>query len=129
MLPDPDILCLDEATSSIDPATEQEIQRLMREISRGRTLITIAHRLATVKEADRLLVLEAGKLVGEGGHEELLRTCPVYHHYISLQEAATSRGEQRVCPPGSPREETAAAATAAATADVAAVAAEVSHGK
>ena len=69
----PSILVLDEATSSIDTYSEQLIQKATDKVTRGRTSIVIAHRLATVKKADKILVMEAGKIVEEGNHEELLK--------------------------------------------------------
>lgn len=68
----PSILVLDEATSSVDTYTEQLIQKATEKITEGRTSIIIAHRLATVKKADRILVMEAGKIVETGTHQELL---------------------------------------------------------
>ena len=71
-LKDPPILLLDEATSALDTETEQGIQDALARASEGRTVITIAHRLSTVSEADRIVVLEAGEIVEEGRHGELL---------------------------------------------------------
>ncbi|MEM7732973.1 MAG: ABC transporter ATP-binding protein/permease [Pseudomonadota bacterium] len=71
-LKDPPILLLDEATSALDTETEQGIQEALARASEGRTVITIAHRLSTVLEADRIVVLEAGEVVEEGRHADLL---------------------------------------------------------
>ncbi|MEL7279733.1 MAG: ABC transporter ATP-binding protein/permease [Pseudomonadota bacterium] len=71
-LKDPPILLLDEATSALDTETEQGIQDALARASEGRTVITIAHRLSTVAEADRIVVLEAGEIVEEGRHDDLL---------------------------------------------------------
>ena len=68
---DPRILIMDEATSSLDAAVEQEIQEAMKKAMSGRTSIVIAHRLATVREADRILVIDRGRIVEEGTHEVL----------------------------------------------------------
>ncbi|WP_323380213.1 ABC transporter ATP-binding protein/permease [Sulfitobacter sp. F26169L] len=72
LLKDPPILLLDEATSALDSETEHEIQDALRRAGRGRTVLTIAHRLSTVAEADRIIVLEKGEVVEQGTHDELL---------------------------------------------------------
>ena len=71
-LKDPKILILDEATSALDTITEEKIQESFEELAKGRTTIVIAHRLSTVKDADRIVVIEDGLIVEEGSHEELL---------------------------------------------------------
>lgn len=68
----PSILILDEATSSVDSHSEQLIQKAIRKITKGRTSIVIAHRLATIKKADQILVMEKGKIVEKGSHKELI---------------------------------------------------------
>ncbi|MFZ1725172.1 MAG: ABC transporter ATP-binding protein/permease [Albidovulum sp.] len=72
LLKNPPILLLDEATSALDTQTERDIQDSLRAMGEGRTVITIAHRLSTIADADRIVVLEAGQIVEEGRHEELL---------------------------------------------------------
>jgi ATP-binding cassette subfamily B protein len=72
LLKDPPILMLDEATSALDTQTEQDIQESLRRAGQGRTVLMIAHRLSTVVEADRIVVLDAGRIVEEGTHEALL---------------------------------------------------------
>ena len=72
-LKDPKILILDEATSALDTITEERIQESFDELAKGRTTIVIAHRLSTVKDADRIVVIEDGRIVEEGTHDELLR--------------------------------------------------------
>jgi ATP-binding cassette subfamily B protein len=74
----PGLLILDEATSAVDPATERRTTEALRRLSAGRTVITIAHRLSTAEHADRVLVLDAGRLVEEGTHAELLARGGVY---------------------------------------------------
>ena len=66
------MLILDEATSSVDTRTEVLIQRAMDELTKGRTSFVIAHRLSTIRSADRILVIENGRIAEQGNHEELL---------------------------------------------------------
>ncbi len=82
---DPRILIMDEATSSLDAAVEQEIQEAMRKAMAGRTSIVIAHRLATVREADRILVIDGGRVVEEGTHDILKDAGGLYSRLCSLQ--------------------------------------------
>ena len=84
-LVDPAILLLDEATSALDAASEQSVQRALGALRAGRTTFVIAHRLNTVRDADRILVLRDGALVGEGRHEALLASCPTYASLVRLQ--------------------------------------------
>ncbi|KPQ14606.1 MAG: ATP-binding cassette, subfamily B, bacterial [Rhodobacteraceae bacterium HLUCCO18] len=73
LLKDPPILLLDEATSALDTETERSIQSELKMMGQGRSVITIAHRLSTIVDADRIMVLEAGEVVEQGTHEDLLR--------------------------------------------------------
>jgi ATP-binding cassette subfamily B protein len=82
---DPEILVLDEATASIDPETERRIQRALHRITEGRTSILIAHRLLTVQEADRIVVLEHGRVRDIGSHPELMARGGVYRSLYELQ--------------------------------------------
>jgi putative ABC transport system ATP-binding protein len=77
-LADPDLLVLDEATSAVDPATEVRLARALEGITRGRTAVTIAHRLSTAEAADEVLVFDAGRLVQRGPHHELVEQGGVY---------------------------------------------------
>jgi ABC-type multidrug transport system fused ATPase/permease subunit len=79
ILADPRILILDEATSNVDTNTERIMQRALRKLTKGRTCLTIAHRLSTVTESDRIIVLEQGKIVEEGSHQELLEKQGLYY--------------------------------------------------
>lgn len=81
----PRILIMDEATSSLDAAVEQEIQEAMKKAMSGRTSIVIAHRLATVREADRILVIDRGRIVEEGSHEILKDAGGLYSRLCCLQ--------------------------------------------
>ncbi|WP_297793863.1 ABC transporter ATP-binding protein [uncultured Eudoraea sp.] len=81
----PSILILDEATSSIDTYSEQLIQKATEKITSGRTSIIIAHRLATVKKADKILVMDAGKIVESGTHKELLKKGGYYNNLYEAQ--------------------------------------------
>jgi len=71
LLRDPRVLVLDEATSALDTRTERAVQRAFDELSRGRTTITIAHRLSTVRDADQIAVLDHGAVVERGDHDSL----------------------------------------------------------
>jgi ABC-type multidrug transport system fused ATPase/permease subunit len=79
---DPRILILDDATSSVDASTEQEIKLALREVMRGRTTFVIAHRLSTIALADEIVVLEAGHLASHGSHEELLERSELYREIV-----------------------------------------------
>ena len=81
ILIDPSILILDEATSSVDVETEKEIQQALENLIHGRTTLAIAHRLSTLKRADRIVVLEEGRITGAGGHAELLESSPTYARF------------------------------------------------
>ncbi len=92
ILKNPAILLLDEATSALDTDTEREIQSALAQISEGRTSLIIAHRLSTIIDADQILVLDDGKIVERGRHEELLRLNGVYARmWARQQEAAEAR--------------------------------------
>lgn len=85
-LKNPPILILDEATSALDSVTEAKIQKTFEKLSVGRTTIVIAHRLSTVKNADRIAVLENGKIIELGSHEELLKKDGVYTSLVNTQK-------------------------------------------
>ncbi|NLC69566.1 MAG: ABC transporter ATP-binding protein [Clostridiaceae bacterium] len=85
ILTDPAILILDEATSSVDTATEKEIQAAMKEIMKNRTVLVIAQRLSTVKNADKILVLKDGEIVETGTHDELITREGFYSKIYELQ--------------------------------------------
>lgn len=85
ILRDPAILILDEATSMIDAGSEARINEAMDEFSQGRTTVVVAHRLSTVRRADRIVVLEAGKIVDIGTHDQLMARCDLYQDLARTQ--------------------------------------------
>ena len=87
----PEILILDDSFSALDALTDREIRRTLREELGGVTVITVSQRVSAVRDCDRILVLEDGRLAGEGTHEELLRGCPVYREICESQGAAAGR--------------------------------------
>ena len=87
ILADPRILILDDATSSVDASTEQQIKRALAEVMRGRTTFVIAHRLSTITLADEIVVLERGQITARGTHDELLEP-----------SRCTTRSSRRACP-------------------------------
>ena len=85
LLADRPILLLDEATSALDAASERMVQRALEALEQGRTTLTIAHRLATVQHAERIVVMDRGRLVAQGTHAELLREGGLYAQLAALQ--------------------------------------------
>jgi subfamily B ATP-binding cassette protein MsbA len=85
LMRDAPILILDEATSSLDSESEREVQNALEVLMRDRTTVVIAHRLSTIRRSDRILVLDEGRIVESGNHEELLDRGGVYHRLYNLQ--------------------------------------------
>jgi ATP-binding cassette subfamily B multidrug efflux pump len=85
LLADPRILILDEATANVDAYTEALIQNALDEIRRGRTTVIIAHRFSTLRKADRIVVIEGGRIVGQGTHENLIASSPTYEQLYRRQ--------------------------------------------
>ncbi len=85
LIKDPAILIFDEATSSLDSATEAEIRDAINEASKGRTTIIIAHRFSTIRYANRIIVMEEGRVAGQGKHEYLYKSCPPYRKLVDHQ--------------------------------------------
>ena len=90
MLLDAHMLILDEATSNVDTRTEQQIQAAMRELMKDKTCFVIAHRLSTIQSADRILVLDQGRVVEQGTHAELMDKGGFYYQLYQAQFDAVS---------------------------------------
>ena len=90
ILHDPKILILDEATSSLDTQTEKKIQEAIARLIEGRTTFAIAHRLSTLRSADRLVVFDAGKIAEVGTHEELMTSGGIFHKLVTTQQATSA---------------------------------------
>jgi ABC-type multidrug transport system fused ATPase/permease subunit len=86
ILRNPDILIFDEATSSLDAKSEQYVREAIDQLLTGRTVIVIAHRLATVRHADKIVVLEGGRVSRIGTHDELMQGGGLYRELVSLQD-------------------------------------------
>jgi ATP-binding cassette subfamily B protein len=84
---DPEILILDEATASVDAETEAALQHAVRAVQTGRTTLIVAHRLATVRDADRIVVMHKGRIVEEGPHDALLEKGGHYRRLWEMQFA------------------------------------------
>jgi len=90
---DPSLIIFDEATSSLDAESENEISAALGRISRSKTLIIIAHRLSTVKDCDKILVLEKGVVIGFDTHDNLIEFCPLYRRFVELGDLSPASNE------------------------------------
>jgi len=97
LLKNPPLLILDEATSALDTESERIVQKALENLMRNRTSIVIAHRLSTVLGADRILVMEKGRVIAEGRHDELLASCPLYRRLYSMQFMDMTEDGPRTC--------------------------------
>lgn len=88
MMKDAPIIILDEATANIDPENEKELMEAVNELTREKTVIMIAHRLKTVRNADQILVVDNGQIVQHGTHDELMNQDGIYRHFITGREKA-----------------------------------------
>lgn len=102
VLADPKILILDEATANVDTQTEVLIQQALRRLLRGRTSFVIAHRLSTVRDADRIVVLDSGKIAEEGAHQELLAAGGIYSRLYTSSYAVIGGPDNGHSPNGGP---------------------------
>jgi ATP-binding cassette subfamily B protein len=91
ILRDAPILLLDEATSALDAESERKVQMALEALMHNRTTLIIAHRLATVKNVDTIVVMDAGKVVAQGSHQQLLNSSPLYANLATLQFAASGQ--------------------------------------
>jgi ATP-binding cassette subfamily B protein len=99
ILKNPPILLFDEATSALDTQTEREIQNSLKEVSRSRTTLVIAHRLSTVVDAEEIIVLDGGRIVERGRHGELLAKQGLYAAMWQRQQEAQHVAEESGEPP------------------------------
>lgn len=88
LLKDASVVLLDEATASVDPENEALIQSAISELTRGKTVVVIAHRLATIENADQILVVEGGTVVQRGTHEQLLAEEGTYRKFVEIRSEA-----------------------------------------
>ena len=87
---DAPIIILDEATANVDPENEKELTEAIENLTREKTIIMIAHRLKTVRHADQIVVVDKGRIVQKGTHEDLMREEGIYKNFVSVRKKAVS---------------------------------------
>jgi len=103
LLKDAPILILDEATSALDSESERTVSLALSRIPRQTTMLIVAHRLSTVKDCDRIVVLDKGKVVGHDSHPNLVRDCALYRRFVELGDLALDELESGLGPQAAPR--------------------------
>jgi ABC-type multidrug transport system fused ATPase/permease subunit len=93
LIKNPDVVILDEPTSALDATTEKNIFENLPELLKSKTVFIVAHRLATIQQADRILLIEDGRLTGDGNHSQLLETCSAYRRLVDNQQVVFPQGE------------------------------------
>lgn len=94
LIRNPEILLLDEATSALDAASESAVQKALEKAQQGRTTIIVAHRLSTIRNANRIVVFKAGRIVEQGDHATLMADRGQYYELVTLQTGSTEQGRQ-----------------------------------
>jgi ABC-type multidrug transport system fused ATPase/permease subunit len=92
LIADPRVLVLDEATSNLDAESEAAVQAALARLMRGRTTIVVAHRLSTVRDADRIIVIDGASVVEQGRHDELMERRGTYHRLVEHQLVGAGAG-------------------------------------
>lgn len=90
MMKDAPIIILDEATANVDPENEKDLMTAIEELTREKTIIMIAHRLKTVRDADQILVMDQGRIVQNGDHDSLMEEDGIYRNFICGRQQAVS---------------------------------------
>ena len=98
MLKDAPIIILDEATAAVDAENEALIQEAIDDLSRDKTVVTIAHHLNAIRDVDQIVVMKEGRVVGSGTHEDLMRTCPLYQEMVEKQKQVDNWDIKEVTP-------------------------------
>jgi len=105
LLKDPDILVMDDSTSAVDTETEFEIQKSLRDVTGGKTIIIIAHRITSVQDCDRIIVLDKGRVIEHGTHEELVLNNGFYKKILDIQVSIEDEIEQDILETGKGKRE------------------------